>query len=183
MTAETAKIGRPDAAEYSPFYAGYIANVPEEPLLAFERQSRETATLLAAVKDSAAGHRYAEGKWTVRDVVQHMSDTERVMSYRALRIARGDDTPLPGFEENRYAVAADASRRGWSELVAELAAVRAASLALFRSFDAAAWRRWGTASGGPITVRALGHIIVGHERHHLEVLRTRYQVIPRSPAS
>jgi hypothetical protein len=167
-------VGRPDASEHAPFYAGYIERVTEEPLVALENQAAATAAILRRIPASSAGHRYAEGKWTVRDMVGHIADTERIFSYRALRIARGDSTPLPGFDEAVYAKAAGADGRNWEDLVRDLAVVRAATVALFRSFDADAWRRAGVANGAAITVRALAHIIVGHERHHLDVLKSRY---------
>lgn len=170
----TLHVGRPDASEYAPFYAGYVERVTEEPLIALEHQAAATAALLRRIPESSSSYRYADGKWTVRDVVGHLADTERVMSYRALRIARGDTTPLAGFDENAYANMAGAEGRAWNTLVQDLAAVRAATLALFRSFDADAWRRSGVANGKTISVRALGHIIVGHERHHLHILQSRY---------
>ena len=167
-------VGRPDLSEYAPFYAGYIERVTEEPLVALEQQRDTTAALLRRIPASSSGHRYAEDKWTVRDMIGHMADAERIMSYRALRIARGDGTPLPGFDEVAYAKVAGADARSWNDLVQELAVVRAATLALFRSFDGDAWRRAGVANGATISVRALGHIIVGHERHHLHILQSRY---------
>jgi len=170
------RVGRPEVSEYAPFYAGYIARVTEEPLAALEKQAADTAAILRRIPEASAGHRYADGKWTVRDMVGHLADTERIFNYRALRIARGDATPLPGFDENVYANAARANARAWPDLIQDLATVRAASLALFRSFDADAWRRSGTANGATISVRALGHIIVGHERHHLHILQTLYKL-------
>jgi len=167
-------VGRPDLSEYAPFYAGYVERVTEEPLVALEKQADATAAILRRIPESSSGHRYADGKWTVRDMIGHMADAERIMSYRALRIARGDGTPLPGFDEGEYAKVAGADGRGWNDLVQELAVVRAATLALFRGFDGAAWRRSGVANGAAISVRALGHIIVGHERHHLHILQSRY---------
>lgn len=169
-------VGHPESTEYAHFYAGYVRLVTDEPLVALEMQGRRTQALLAGLTDTQAGHRYAEGKWTVRDVAGHMGDVERVMAYRALRIARGDATPLPGFDENTYADVAGADRRPIGELAAELAAVRSATLALFRGLDAAAWRRGGVTNGHPVSVRALAHIIAGHERHHDEILRTRYGI-------
>jgi hypothetical protein len=171
-----ATVGHPDASEYAPFYAGYIARVTEEPVAALEAQGRETRAFLTGVSDIQAGHRYATGKWTVRDVVGHLADAERIMTYRALRIARGDETPLPGFDENAFVGVAGADRRPIAELVGDLSTVRAATLALFRGIDADAWRRRGSANGNPVTVRALAHIITGHERHHIEILRTRYGI-------
>jgi hypothetical protein len=169
-------VGHPEQTEYAPFYGRYVQLVTEEPLLALESQGRKTQALIAGLTDAQAGHRYAEGKWTVRDVVGHMADVERVMSYRALRIARGDATPLPGFDENPYADMAGADRRPIGDLAAELAAVRSATLALFRGLDAEAWRRRGVVNDNPVSVRALAHIIAGHERHHGEILRTRYGI-------
>jgi hypothetical protein len=174
LRVEPGPIGAPDVSEYAPFYAGYIARVREEPLVALQQQGAATAATLRRIPESSAGHRYAEGKWTVRDVAGHLSDAERIMGYRALRIARADTTPLPGFDEQAYAAQAGADTRRWADLVDELAAVRAASLALFRSLDAEAWQRHGVANGHTISVRALAHIIVGHERHHLEILQSRY---------
>ena len=172
----TLTVGHPEAGEFAPFYAGYVQLVTEEPVAALEAQARATQALLAGLSDAQAGHRYAEGKWTVRDVTGHMADAERVMSYRAMRIARGDATPLPGFDENAYVTVAGADRRPITELASDLAAVRNATLALFRGLDAEAWRRRGAANGNPISVRALAHIIAGHERHHVEILRTRYGI-------
>jgi DinB superfamily len=169
------RVGRPDPSEYAPFYAAYVARVPEEePLVALEGQTRETAALLRRIPEPATGHRYAEGKWSVRDVIGHLADTERVMSYRALRFARGDAAALAGFDERTYADAAGADRRAWQTLVEDLATVRAATLALFRSLDTEAWQRRGTANGATVSVRALAHIIVGHERHHLHILKSHY---------
>ena len=170
------RVGRPDQSEYAPFYASYIARVMEEPLPALESQGRATQAILAKVSDSTAGHRYAPDKWSVREVVGHLADTERIMSYRVLRIARADSTPLEGFDEGAYVRAAGADARPWAVLVGDLAVVRSASLALLQGLDAQAWQRRGTANGATVSVRALAHIIVGHERHHLEILRTRYGI-------
>jgi DinB superfamily len=178
-SAAAITVGHPDASEYAPFYAGYVGRVTEEPLAALESEARQTRALLSGVSDAQAGHRYAAGKWTVRDVIGHMADVERIMAYRALRIARGDETALAGFDENAYVVVAGADRRAASALVDELSAVRAATVAMFRGFDAEAWRRRGSANNLPISVRALAHIIAGHERHHGEGLRTRYGITPR----
>jgi hypothetical protein len=168
------QVGHPDVSEFAPFYAGYIARVTEEPMVALVQQAATTEGALRRIPDASAGHRYAEGKWTVRDIVGHLADTERVMSYRALRIGRGDATPLAGFDENVFAKTAHAEDREWGTLVDDLTTVREATLALFRSFDPDAWRRLGTANGAAVSVRALAHVIVGHERHHLEILKARY---------
>jgi hypothetical protein len=175
MATAASSLSRPGTDEFSPYYTPYVARVPDGDLLAtLESQLGETLALLRAVGPERSLHRYAPGKWSMRDLVQHLSDAERIFAYRALRIARGDETPLPGWDENRYAPAANADRRSWPDLIAELAAVRAATLALFRGLDADAFARRGIANGQPVTVRALVWIIAGHERHHVAVLRERY---------
>jgi hypothetical protein len=173
----TRTVGRPEPDEIPSHYVGYIKRVPEpDPVLACASQIEETAALLRGLSDSDAMYRYDRGKWSIKEVVGHLADTERIMSYRALRIARGDATPLPSFDENAYVPVARFDGRSLADLVGELRTVRAATLALLRTFDAEAWRRRGTASGKPVSVRALGFMIPGHERHHVEVLKTRYGV-------
>ena len=170
------RVGRPDQSEYAPFYASYMARVTEEPLPALESQGRATQAILTKVSDETAGHRYAPEKWSVRELVSHLADTERIMSYRVLRIARADPTPLEGFDEGAYVRAAGADARPWGVLVGDLAVVRAATLALLQGLDAQAWQRRGVANGATVSVRAIAHIIVGHERHHLDILRARYGI-------
>ena len=175
MASSAPALARPAADEFSAYYTPYVARVPDGDLLAtLGAQLGETIALLRGITPERSLHRYAPGKWSMRDVVQHLCDAERIFAYRALRIARGDETPLPGWDENRYAPVAGADRRPWPELIAELEAVRAATLALFRGLDAEAFARRGVANGQPVTVRALAWIITGHERHHVAVLRERY---------
>jgi hypothetical protein len=140
------------------------------------RQIAETAALLRPLDETQARHRYAPGKWRVIEVLGHLADTERVMAYRALRVARGDETPMAGFDENVYVPAGEFERRPISDVLAEFEAVRAATVALLGGLPEAAWTRWGVANGQRVTVRALAHIIAGHELHHVDVLRTRYGV-------
>jgi hypothetical protein len=166
----------PHPGEYAPFYTRYIERVREDPIEAMAAQGGATAALLAPLTDQQALHRYAPGKWSIKDIVGHLIDTERVMSYRALRFARGDATPLPTFDENQYAPAARAERRPLAELLAELRAVRQASLALFRGLPDEAWERRGPVGEHPMSVRALACIIPGHERHHVQVLKERYGI-------
>jgi hypothetical protein len=169
------RIPLPGADEYAPWYARYIAQLnADDALIALETQAVSTAKLLAATPESLAGHRYAPEKWSVREVVGHMSDGERVFAYRALRIGRGDATPLPGFDENLYVPEGRFERRTLADVAAEFAAVRAATLALFRSFDEAALVRRGAANDQPVSARALAAIIAGHELHHVQLLRERY---------
>lgn len=173
MTVATAV--RPEAGEYLAYYGRYIDQVPEsDAIQALERQLAEMRPLLAGLDEAQGAHRYAPGKWSVKQVLGHVTDSERVFAYRALRFARGDRTPLPGFDENRFAEAAASDLRPVRDLVAELEAVRAASLALFRGLDAEAWTRRGTANEAEISVRALAFVIAGHGRHHTAILRERY---------
>jgi hypothetical protein len=173
MTTRTA--GRPEADEIPSHWVGYVRRVPEsDPVTVMAAQIEETVILLRGLSDSDALYRYAHGKWSVKEVVGHLSDVERIMSYRALRIARGDQTPLPSFDEKAYVPLAKFDSRTLADILGELRTARAATLALLRTFDADAWRRRGTASGKPVSVRALGYMIPGHERHHLEILKTRY---------
>jgi hypothetical protein len=173
----TAAIPRPAAAEYDPYYGRYIDKVPEGDLLrTLEAQARETQALLAGLSDAKALHRYAAGKWSIKEVIGHVADTERVYSYRALRFARADATALPGFDENAWVPAGNFDARPLADLAAELDAVRRATLALFRGLDAAALARRGTANDAAISVRAIAWIIAGHERHHVALLHERYKV-------
>ena len=168
-------IDRPEPDEIPPHFVAYIARVTEsDPVAVLAAQIDVTTALLRGVSEADALKRYAPGKWSVKEVVGHLADTERIMAYRALRIARGDETPLPGFDENAYVPPAKFDARPFAELIADLRTVRSASLSLFKSFDGDAWRRRGTASGKAISVRALGYMIPGHERHHVEILKTRY---------
>jgi uncharacterized protein (TIGR03083 family) len=168
-------VGRPESDEIPAHFVGYIGNVPErDPVAVLAAQIDVTAALLRGLSEADALKRYAPGKWSVKEIVGHLADTERIMAYRALRIARGDETPLPGFDENAFVPPAKFDARPLPDLVAELRTTRAATLALFRTFDADAWRRRGTASGKAVSVRAIGYMIPGHERHHVEILKTRY---------
>jgi hypothetical protein len=164
--------GRPQPDEYAPYYAGYVGKVPDgDPFAQLARTAEETRRLFDAIGEERAGQPYAPGKWSVKDVVTHLADTERIMAYRALRIARGDTTPLPGFEQDDYVRAAGANRRPLSDLLAELSAVRIGSFALFTALPPEAFDRRGTASGYGVSVRALLYIILGHEEHHRRLLR------------
>jgi hypothetical protein len=165
----------PDSSEYGAFYAGYIARVPAGDVVrTLEAQLADTLALVATFGEARANHRYAPGKWSVKEVVGHLTDAERIFSYRALRVARGDDTPLPGFDENAYVEHADYGRRTLDEVVHELELVRRATVVLFAGLADEALARRGTANGAPITPRAVAYIIAGHERHHAAILRERY---------
>ena len=168
-------IPRPDASEHLPYYAKYVDRVPDGDLLqTLREQLDETRALVGGLDEAQGGHRYEPGKWSIREVLNHVIDAERIFAYRALRISRGDQTPLESFDENAYATAANADARTLADLADELQHVRLANLALLRSLSDEALARRGTASGGPVSVRALAWIIAGHERHHVALLRERY---------
>jgi len=169
---------RPAADEFAPFYASYVARVAddEDVLAALTNQLHEILARLAEIPESQGEHRYAPGKWSIKEVVGHLADSERIFAYRALRFARGDRTALPGFDENEYVPAMAAAARTLADHIAEWGDVRRATLSLFRHLPADAWQRRGPASGKPVSVRALAYIIAGHVRHHVEVLETRYGV-------
>jgi len=169
------RIPMPNADEYAPFYAGYVARLEGgdvRPLLA--SQALSTARLLAATDEAKGLHRYAPGKWSVKETIGHLADAERIFAYRALRFARADGTALPGFDENAYVPQGRFDARPLAELAAELAAVRAATVTLFEGLPPEALERRGSANHHPVSVRALAAIIAGHEKHHVTLLRERY---------
>lgn len=168
-------IARPEAGEFAPHYSIYIDAVSGRDALSALRAQRETtARFLGAVPESRAGFRYAEGKWSLREVAGHVSDAERVFAYRLLRFARADATPLAGFDESTYVPAGEFERRSLAEVTAEFAAVRDATLALLGGLTPDALLRRGPANGKEVSARALAWIIAGHEAHHLRVLGERY---------
>ena len=174
MTAKPL-IPAPEADEYAPFYAGYVALVRErDPVDVLRRQMPALRAVVASMSDAEALARYAPGKWSIKEVLGHLSDSERVFSYRLLRIARGDPAPLAGFDEGRYVEAAGFDRRPLASLLQELEAVRASTLRLVESLPEESWSRRGTANGHEVSARALAFILAGHVEHHLSILRERY---------
>lgn len=170
-------IPRPTADEATPYYHGYIAKVSGENIgEQLVDQLAEVERLFGALDDTAGLARYAPGKWSIKEILGHLTDTERIMAYRLLRIARGDTTPLPGFDENAYVPAGRFDERPLRALTADFRAVRLSSLALVSGLPSASWSRVGHASGNRISARALAYILVGHVAHHLGVLRERYGV-------
>jgi hypothetical protein len=182
MSSPKFALVRPEPTEYATYFEKYVSKVPGGDILAqLELQRLQTAQLFAASSERDGNFRYAPDKWTIKEIVGHLSDSERIFSYRALRIARGDETPLPGFEQDDYIKNGNFGEQSLADLVAEYGLVRASTLALFQSFNDEAWRRRGTASEKPITVRALAFVIAGHELHHREILKERYfPAIPRA---
>jgi hypothetical protein len=169
--------GRPAADEHHEYYGRYIDRVQEDDVLAvLDSQLKNTLTLFRGFDDALGDRRYGADKWSVKEVVGHITDTERVMTYRALRIARGDATPLPGFEQDDWMRDAPFAGYRMAEIAEEWGHVRQASVDLFRHLTPEAWSRRGTASGNPVSVRALAYIVTGHVRHHLAILGERYGV-------
>lgn len=170
--------GVPRAGEYASFYGTYIQKAEGilDPVEALQQQLEETLALLKPLDESKQLFRYGPEKWTVKEVVAHMIDAERIFAYRALRIGRGDQTPLASFNENAYVTAGNGNACDWRELLEEFHFVREASILLLRHLPEQAWIRTGTASGHEISVRALAYIIAGHVMHHTVILRERYLI-------
>lgn len=167
--------GRPEATEHATYYGRYIQRVPETDILsAMAHQREETFKFLRALPESIGSKRYAPGKWSVKEVIGHLSDCERVFAYRALWFARSAPEALPGFEQDDWIKPAAFDSQKLEDLVMEFDFVRRASLSLFAQLTEEAWNRRGVASDCKFTVRSVAYIIVGHERHHLEVLKTKY---------
>lgn len=165
-------ISRPADNEHAPFYATYISKVPDGDLLNFmELQPDQFNGLINDLTDEQAIEPPAPGKWSVKQVLGHLCDTERIMGYRALRFARADKTEIEGFEQDDYVAAANSNARSATELLAELKSVRGATLSLLESLTTAESERSGMANGKSISVRALAYVIAGHAQHHLELLR------------
>ncbi len=166
---------RPDLSRVPVFYHNYIAQVAEDNLgEAFKAQHKTLFEFLASIPGEKHDHRYAEGKWTVKQLLQHMIDAERIFAYRALRFARKDNTPLPGFDEVLYANNATAEDRKWSDMLDEFRALRISNEFMFRSFNAEQLEQSGNANGNPVYVYGLGFIMIGHAQHHGNILRERY---------
>ena len=173
-----ATIARPSPEEIPDFFKGYVSHLAPDVdgLTALERQKIDVMAL-ARIGSLQSEHRYAEGKWSVKEVIGHIADTERIMAYRLLRIARGDRTPLPAFDENEYAKTSNAHRRDIADLAKDVATVRESSLALVRSLEDGMLDNRGIVKAGEVTCRAQVFILAGHFAHHLNILRDRYKVL------
>jgi hypothetical protein len=166
---------KPDKGEFLPYYERYIGLVASGDVLAtLSKQMGETQLLLRSLPASVATYRYAPGKWSVNELIGHLIDSERIFAGRALRFARADATPLPGFEQDDYVANSSFDRYPLSELASELGSVRDSTIFLFKHLQEDAWMRRGIANGAEVSVRALAYIIAGHELHHREILRARY---------
>lgn len=166
---------RPDSTEYAPYFEKYISLVPEGDIVAtLGKQIEGTLGLLRSLSEAQGDLRYAPGKWSVKEVIGHLVDTERIFAYRALRFARNDATPLPGFDENSYVDNASFGARSLADLADEFELVRKSNLYLFKNLDGESSARHGLSNNNEISVRALAYITAGHELHHAGILRSRY---------
>jgi len=166
---------RPSVGDFDKYYQKYVDLVEDDNVLGQMKYGlSRNIQFFNDIKVDQWNHRYEPGKWSVKEVLQHVVDTERIMSYRALRVARNDMTPMPGFEQDDYIKTVDLEATDPTDIINEYFAVRKASLAMFSSFEGSVWDRKGTASDNPITVLALAYIIAGHEIHHLDVLKKKY---------
>lgn len=168
----------PAAGEFAPSFQGYVSRVAAvaDPIGELTRQRERVRRLLDALPEELGSYRYAADKWSVKQLVGHLADAERILPYRLLRVARGDQTPLPGWDENAYGETAGFDDRTLRDLIDDWTAARDATIALVRSVPSDAWGRSGTANHSPITARALLYIVLGHVEHHVHVLRERYSV-------
>lgn len=168
-------MSRPNASETAPYYFRYIDLVTEGDVIAtLEKQLNETHAFLNTITEDKSLHSYAPGKWTMRQLLNHVNDTERVFLYRALWFARGFPEPLPGFDQDVGVAGSEANHVAWADLVEEFRSIRLATISFFKNLSEDAWSRTGTASDNPFTVRALAYIIAGHAAHHQGVLQERY---------
>ncbi len=168
-------MNRPEISEYAAFYETYVSLVTETEIIsALENQIAEVANAFAELTEDQGDFAYAAGKWSIRQMLGHLNDGERVFAYRALRFSRGDETALAGFEENFYVNHSNFSRSTLTDLTDEFVFLRRANLLMFKNMTEEMWTRTGTASDNCVSVRALAYISVGHVRHHLRILRERY---------
>jgi len=168
-------VARPQPGEYAPYYDRYISLISGEEILnTLDRQRRQMMLLLSGRDEEEGDFRYAPGKWSANEVLGHVCDTERVFAYRALRISRGDATPMEGFEQDDYVRNGPFANRPLCDLIEDFTSVRRATLSLLRPLDEAAWVRRGIANKHEVSVRALAYIIAGHEEHHRRILEEKY---------
>jgi hypothetical protein len=166
---------RPDSTEYAPYFEKYISLVPEGDIaVTLMLQIDNTLSLIRGLSEAHGDLRYAPGKWSVKEVIGHLIDAERIFAYRALRFARNDATPLPGFDENSFVADAGFGARSLADLAEEFEHTRRSNVCLFKSLDGEPSLRLGVASDNKISVRAIAHIIAGHELHHVGILQSRY---------
>jgi len=175
LTSSALSIAPPEPSEYAAYFGRYISLVPGHDILTtLDEQRRQTILLLSCRTDAEGDFHYAPGKWSAKEVIGHICDSERIFAYRALRIARADVTPMEGFEQDDYVRNGPFANRPISDLIEDYIAVRRATFSLFRNLDEAAWQRRGVANKNEVTVRALAYTIAGHELHHRKILEEKY---------
>jgi len=168
---------KPQEAEYDPYYQKYVALVPENEIIpVLDEQTEQLRSLFGDFAEDRGTFAYEEGKWTLKEVLSHLIDAERIFGYRVFRIARGDKTPIEGFEQDGYIENSHANGRSFSELLEEFGLLRRANLLFYKNLQDRDWLRNGTANKVSISVRALAWVTAGHVRHHIGVLRSRYQI-------
>jgi len=166
---------RPGPEEYGGHFGTYISQVPDGNLVdLLSEQLKSTSEFLSDIPESKGDYRYAPGKWSLKEVIGHIADTERIMSYRLLRIARGDKTPLPGFDQDEYMAQVDFGSYSLADLIDSYISVRKSTLSLARRLTAEEWARSGTASNVGMSAKALGYVVAGHELHHLKIVKDKY---------
>lgn len=171
----TLVIARPQPGEYAPYYDRYISLIQDNDILTtLDQQRRQMVQLLSGLSEADGDFRYAPEKWSAKEVLGHVCDTERIFAYRALRISRGDATPIEGFEQDDYVKNGPFARRPIADAIEDYIAVRRATLSLVRSLEEAAWSRRGVANKNEVTVRAIAYLIAGHELHHRRILEQKY---------
>jgi uncharacterized damage-inducible protein DinB len=168
-------VQRPEASEFPEYYQPYVKLVPDGDFIEILKENLENTTALAdRISEKDGQSRYAPGKWSIKEVLGHMTDTERIMSYRLLRVGRGDQTPLAGFNENDYIAASNFNTLSVKQILEDFTAVRRATITLVNNMPDEAWERIGVANNSEITARALAYIIAGHALHHLKIINERY---------
>lgn len=166
---------KPDLAEVPIFYKGYVENVKDMDVIeALQQSSKVALNIFRSIPEDMGIYRYADGKWSIKELLNHMMDAERIFAYRALRFSRNDKTPLPGFEENDYAPLANAHARTIAQLTNEMERLRATTIDLYSSFSPDMLKREGQANNNKLSVLTLGYVIAGHETHHRKIIVERY---------
>lgn len=165
---------KPSSSEYAPYYEGYVSLVDPDVMAMLDGQPAELRSLIQALPEEKGGYAYADGKWTIKELLSHIIDGERMFAYRVLRISRGDATPIEGFDQDPYIEHSHANERSFVNLIEEFSLSREANMLMFRNLNEADWSRMGVASDNPVSARALAWIMAGHVRHHIDVLKERY---------
>jgi hypothetical protein len=175
ISAPSFTVARPQPSEYAPYYERYISLVDSSDILnTLDEQRRQMLLTICGRKESEGDYRYAPGKWTLKEVLGHVCDTERIFAYRALRFSRGDQTPIEGFEQDGYVQNGPFAQHSLEDVIEDYIAVRRSTISLFRNLDEAAWSRSGVANKNEISVRAMAYLVAGHELHHHKILEEKY---------